>query len=86
MKHVTFYSLETGVLNGVSVLVSDDDAVKLNERLYPGHKAIEHPGGSRLDHRTQRVDIETGELTLRLDFKETDQAAAPTSCPCPKHG
>ena len=87
MRHVTFYHGESGVLNGVSLLVSDDTAVELNEKLYPGHKAIDHPPDGLFDHRTQRVDVTSGEVLPWDGFKSTPSAvAAPTACQCPKHG
>lgn len=91
MRHVTFYHAGTGILNGVSVLVSDDKAVELNEKLYPGHKAIDHPVDGRLDHLRQRVDVSAppdgdGALTvIAWDAPAVSALEAPSACPCPKH-
>lgn len=60
MKHVTFYHKDTGMLNPLSVMVTDDDAVRLNTPA--DHIPIDHPVGGQLDHRSQRVDIASGNV------------------------
>lgn len=57
MRNVTFYHKETGLLHPVSVVTNDDRAVALNTPA--DHIAIDHPDGGRLDHRCQKVDLET---------------------------
>jgi hypothetical protein len=56
VKHVTYFDPATGLLTGVSHMLSDDSAVALNTP--KGFIAIEHPQGGMLDHMCQRVDLE----------------------------
>lgn len=60
MRTVGFYHKQTGLLNGDSLITSDDAAVALNTPV--DHIAID---GSH-DHLSMRVDISTGEL---IDYK-----------------
>lgn len=60
MRHVTFFHKETGLLNGKHLLVSDDSAVALN--MPEDHEAIDHPATGMLDHLSQRVEVQTGQL------------------------
>lgn len=56
MRQVSFYHKETGVLNGVQLIVSNHAAVALNTP--PDHIAID---GCH-DAQSYRVDVATGEL------------------------
>jgi len=60
VRHVTFYHKESGLLNGRSLVASDNRLVALNTP--DGYIAIDHPEGSTLDHLSQKVDIETGNI------------------------
>jgi hypothetical protein len=65
-RHVTFYHKDTGLLNGLSVMVSDDSAVALNTP--KDHVAIDNPLEGPLDHLSQRVDL-TGEKPVVVDYQ-----------------
>lgn len=56
MRHVTFYHKDTGLLNALTVLVSDDKLLDLNTPV--DHVPIDHPEGGLIDHLSQRVDLE----------------------------
>ena len=71
MRHVTFYHLQTGLLNGVSLLCSDDAAVALN--VPKDHAPIDHPPGAQLDHRCQRVDL--SKIAAEDDARATEWKA-----------
>lgn len=60
MRHVTFYHAQTGRLNGLSLIVSDDEAIALNTPA--DHVAIDHPQEHQLDHLCQQVDVATGQV------------------------
>lgn len=55
MKRVTFYHQDTGVLNGVTLSVSEPEAIALNTPA--DHVAIEHPPEGDLDHLCHRIDL-----------------------------
>lgn len=68
MKTVAFYHKETGLLNGMRFMASDDELIALNTP--PGHIAIE----GEHDHLTKRVDVTTGEV---IDYQRpADELAA----------
>lgn len=58
MRSVSFYHKETGLLHAVTVVASDDEAIKLNTPA--DHEPIDNPAdGSVHDHLSRRVDLET---------------------------
>lgn len=59
-RHVTFYHQTTGLLNGLSIVASDHDAIALNTPA--DHVAIDHPDDRQLDHLSERFDLATGKI------------------------
>lgn len=57
-RHVAFFHEGTGILSPLSVLATDDDALKQNTPA--DHIALDHPPVGRWDHRKHRVDIASG--------------------------
>jgi hypothetical protein len=75
---VTFYHKETGLLHPLTIVTNDDKAVELNTPA--DHIAIDHPEESQFDHRTQRVDLATGDVVSHepspsLDWRAPFEAA-----------
>ena len=59
MKHFHFYHAETGLLHGDGLAVNGPGAEEMAKaNCPPGHKPIE----GHLDHLSQRVNVETGEV------------------------
>lgn len=71
MRHVTFFHKDTGMLHSLSVMVSDETAVKMNTP--PDHVAIDHPRGERLDRLCQRVDVTTGSVVSYQPPRPTEE-------------
>ena len=77
MRSVSFFHKETGLLHPVTVIASDDEAIKLNTP--PDHEPIDNPkDGSVHDHMSRRVNMDVHARIKALRNELNQKSLTPT--------